>query len=83
MAAIEILKSTLRTREYIEKGEREGKSLVDAMNDGVVDGMMSFDNVLETMAREDVIGVSTALAYATNRTNLALVMHDILGPEDQ
>ena len=83
VAAIEILKSTLRTREYIEKGEREGKSLVDAMNDGVVDGMMSFDNVLETMAREGVIGVSTALAYATNRTNLALVMHDILGPEDQ
>ena len=27
MAVLEILKSTMRTREYIEKGEGEGKSL--------------------------------------------------------
>jgi twitching motility protein PilT len=82
VAAIEILKSTLRTREYVEKGEREGKSLVDAMNDGEVDGMISFDRVLEQMAREDAISVPTALAYATNRTNLQLTMHDILEPGD-
>ena len=30
VAAIEILKSTARTRDYVEKGEREGKSLYDA-----------------------------------------------------
>jgi twitching motility protein PilT len=29
VAAIEILKSTARTRDYVEKGEREGKSLYD------------------------------------------------------
>ena len=34
VAAIEILKSTLRTREYLEKGEVEGKELLDAMRDG-------------------------------------------------
>src|SRR5213082_1385328 len=34
IAAIEILKSTMRTREYVEKGESEGKSLLDAMRDG-------------------------------------------------
>ena len=39
MAAIEILKSTARTRDYIEKGEREGKSLYDAMRDGNLEGM--------------------------------------------
>src|SRR5207245_1740172 len=31
IAAVEILKSTMRTREYVEKGESEGKSLLDAM----------------------------------------------------
>src|SRR5207237_7693153 len=29
IAAVEILKSTMRTREYIEKGEGEGKTLLD------------------------------------------------------
>ena len=38
-AAIEILISTMRTREYVEKGEGEGKTLVDAMRDGTLDGM--------------------------------------------
>lgn len=83
VAAIEILKSTLRTREYVEKGEREGKSLVDAMNDGEVDGMQSFDRVLERMALEGSITMSTALAYSTNRTNLQLALHDLAGPEEQ
>jgi twitching motility protein PilT len=82
VAAIEILKSTGRTRDYIEKGERDGKSLVDAMNDGEVDGMQSFDRVLERMAREGAITAATALTYASNRTNLQLAIHDILGPED-
>jgi twitching motility protein PilT len=83
MAAIEVLKSTLRTREYIEKGEREGKSLVDAMKDGEVDGMQCFDRVLENMAREGHISVATALGYATNRGNLRLTLDDIAGPEDE
>ncbi len=34
MAIIEMLKATMRTREYIEMGEKEGKSLLDAMRDG-------------------------------------------------
>ena len=34
VAVIEILKSTMRTREYVEKGEGEGKTLLDAMRDG-------------------------------------------------
>ena len=77
VAAIEILKSTLRTREYVEKGERSGKSLVDAMNDGEVDGMQSFDRVLERLTRAGEISVPTALAYSTNRTNLQLALHDM------
>src|SRR6266849_480415 len=43
IAVIEILKATMRTREYIERGEKEGKSLLDAMRDGEMDGMQHFD----------------------------------------
>jgi twitching motility protein PilT len=83
IAAIEVLKSTLRTRDYIEKGEREGKSLVDAMNDGEVEGMQSFDKVLERMARAGDISLATALAYSTNRGNLRLALDDLAAPEDE
>src|SRR5256885_9778364 len=38
--------STPRTREYIENGEAEGKSLLDAMRDGKLDGMQDFDTVI-------------------------------------
>ena len=34
IAICEILRSTSRTREYVQEGEREGKSLHDAMEDG-------------------------------------------------
>jgi twitching motility protein PilT len=46
LAVLEILKSTMRTREYIEKGEREGRSLLDAKADGELDGKQHFDGEL-------------------------------------
>ncbi|HEX6865449.1 MAG TPA: PilT/PilU family type 4a pilus ATPase [Thermoanaerobaculia bacterium] len=72
IAVLEILKSTNRTRDYILKGEHEGRSLLDAMHDGGIDGMQTFDDELEKMWEKGVIGKDTALAYATNPTNLAL-----------
>jgi twitching motility protein PilT len=77
IAALEILKATGRTQEYIIKGEAQGRSLVDAMNDGELDGMRSFDKVLEDLARAGGVSVATALAYASNRTNLQLSLHDL------
>ncbi|MEM6453898.1 MAG: PilT/PilU family type 4a pilus ATPase [Acidobacteriota bacterium] len=79
IAAIEIMKSTLRTRDYITKGESEGRSLLDAIKDGDQDGMQSFDQVLEQMVRDGALDMSTALAYATNRGNLQLEMADLTG----
>lgn len=79
VAAIEILKSTMRTREYIEKGESEGKSLIDAMEQGDQDGMQTFDNVIETFIREGVVAIETALPYATNQNNLLLKISDLAG----
>ncbi|HEX7677335.1 MAG TPA: PilT/PilU family type 4a pilus ATPase [Thermoanaerobaculia bacterium] len=72
IAALEILKSTMRTRDYVLKGENEGRSLIDAMHDGSVDGMQTFDDELEKLWTARVITREIALAYATNPTNLAL-----------
>jgi len=77
IAAIEILKSTIRTREYIEKGESEGKSLIDAMEQGDQDGMQTFDGVIEKMIRTGVVTKEVALPYATNANNLLLRLTDM------
>ena len=34
MAVLEILKSTMRTRDYMQAGDVDGKTLLDAMRDG-------------------------------------------------
>jgi len=83
VAAIEILKSTGRTKDYIEKGEREGKSLVDAMMDGELEGMQTFDQVLERLVRDGTITLGNALAYATNRNNLMLSLQDFAEAQSQ
>ncbi|MEM1176792.1 MAG: PilT/PilU family type 4a pilus ATPase [Acidobacteriota bacterium] len=76
-AAIEIMKSTFRTRDYINKGEGEGRSLIDAIKDGDQDGMQDFDGVLENMIRARTIDREVGLAYATNPGNLELEIADL------
>ena len=53
IAVLEILKSTMRTREYLERGEGEGQTLLDAMRDGELDGMQHFDGELEKLLRAE------------------------------
>ena len=64
--------------KYIEKGESEGKSLLDAMRDGSNDGMQHFDAEIEKFIRGGVIDVDTGLAYATNGGNLRLELTDFI-----
>ena len=77
VAAIEILKSTARTREYMEHGERDGKSLLDAMDQGDLEGMQTFDGVLERYVREGLVKKDDAMAYASNPGNLMLRLSDL------
>src|SRR5256886_166032 len=78
IAAVEILKSTMRTREYVEKGETEGKSLLEAMRDGDTDGMQYFDGELDKFIRAGLVDFETALGFATNAGNLRLELQDYL-----
>jgi len=76
--ALEILRSTLRTREYVEQGEKEGKTLLDAMRAGSEDGMQHFDGEIERLIREGTISVETGMHYATNPNNLRLEISDVI-----
>jgi twitching motility protein PilT len=84
IAAVEVLKSTMRTREYVEKGEGEGKTLLDAMRDGSTEGMQHFDGEIEKLIRAGIVDFETALSYSTNAGNLRLEMADYLdGSQNQ
>jgi twitching motility protein PilT len=61
----------------MEYGEREGKSLTDAMEQGDLDGMQTFDGVLERYVREGLVKKEDAMAYATNPGNFLLRLSDM------
>src|SRR2546423_8253109 len=82
MAAVEILKSTPRSREYIEEGESEGKTLLDAMRDGKLDHMQDFDTVIKQLVENGTISIDDALTFATNQNNLLLALKGLSSSED-
>ncbi|HEV7373892.1 MAG TPA: PilT/PilU family type 4a pilus ATPase [Pyrinomonadaceae bacterium] len=82
IAAVEILKSSPRTREYIEEGESEGKSLLDAMRDGKLDGMQDFDGVIKEMIERNIVTMEDGLAFSTNQNNLLLALKGLSSSDD-
>jgi twitching motility protein PilT len=66
----EILKANARTRECIEKGERDGKTLLDAMKAGASEGMQHFDGEIAQLVRDRVVDLETGLSFASNPTVL-------------
>ncbi len=77
MAAVEILRSSPRTREYIEAGEADGKSLLDAMKDGKLDGMQDFDGVIKELIETGAVTLEDGLTFATNPNNLNLSLKGV------
>jgi twitching motility protein PilT len=75
---LEILRATLRTRDYVEQGESDGKTLLDAMRVGQEDGMQHFDGEIERMIRAGTISLETGMTYATNANNLRLEIADYI-----
>jgi twitching motility protein PilT len=82
IAAVEILRSSPRTREYIEAGEVDGKSLLDAMRDGKLDGMQDFDTVIKALIEKDTITLEDGLTFATNPNNLLLSLKGVTASEE-
>lgn len=82
IAAVEILRSSPRTREYVEAGEAQGKSLLDAMRDGKLDGMQDFDTVIKDLIHRRIITIEDGLPFATNQNNLLLSLKGLASSED-
>src|SRR6266498_627227 len=82
IAAVEILRSSPRTREYIEAGEADGKSLLDAMRDGKLDGMQDFDTIIRGLIERGIISLEDGLTFATNQNNLLLSLKGLTAAED-
>ena len=70
VAAFEILKANPRTRECIEKGERENRSLLDAIKDGASEGMQHFDGEIAQLVQDRVVDLETGLSFASNPASL-------------
>ncbi len=66
----EILKANARTRECVEKGDRDGKTLLDAMKAGSSEGMQHFDGEIAQLVRDRIVDLETGLSYASNPTVL-------------
>jgi twitching motility protein PilT len=66
MPVAEILKANARTRECIEKGEREGKTLLDAMKAGSAEGMQHFDGEIAQLVRDRIVDLETGISFASN-----------------
>jgi twitching motility protein PilT len=62
----EILKTNPRTRECIEKGERDGKTLLDAIKACSNEGMQHFDGEIAQLVRNRVVELEAGLAVASN-----------------
>ena len=82
IAAVEILRSTPRTRGYDENGETQGKSLVEAMRDGKLDGMQDFDTVIRDFIERKIVSLEDGLAFATNQNNLLLSLKGLTSSDD-
>jgi twitching motility protein PilT len=82
IAIAEILRASPRTREYIESGEADGKSLLDAMRDGKLDGMQDFDSVIIELIESRVISLEDGLTFATNQNNMLLSLKGLTAAQD-
>ncbi len=70
VAVVEIAKANPRTRECIERGERDGKTLLDAIKAGVSEGMQHFDGEIAQLVRDRVVDLEVGLSFASNPTVL-------------
>jgi twitching motility protein PilT len=73
---VEILRGTPQTRERLETGDRDGKTLLDCIKAAGADGMQHLDAEIEKLVRTGIIDADTALTYATSPSQLRQVLKD-------
>src|SRR5215472_13962644 len=66
LPVFEILKSNARTRECVEKGEHDGRTLLDAIKGGEADGMQYFDGEIAKLVRAGLVDLDTGVSFSSN-----------------
>src|SRR5262245_2882188 len=77
VAAVEIMRTTLRVQDSILHGEEEGKTFYDIIATGVASGMQTFDKSILKEYEDQLITEQTALAYASQRSVVRRGIDDI------
>jgi len=70
IAVVEMLKARPHTQSCMEVNDSSGENLLQAMRDGVADGMQHFDGELEKLVRAGVVDSDAAMMYATDPQEL-------------
>ena len=68
VAAVEIMRQSLRTQDTIVNGESEGKTFYEIIEAGVATGMQTFDASIIDVYEKGLISEETAVAYASSRS---------------
>jgi len=68
VAAFEIMGSNLRIKELIIQGETEDKTYYDIIQQGEAFGMMTFEQCISELFRQELINEQTAVSYATRKS---------------
>jgi twitching motility protein PilT len=67
VAAFDVMGTNLRVKDTILNGESEGKTFYEIIQAGTAFGMITFDDYIIKLYREDLISEDTAKAYASNK----------------
>jgi twitching motility protein PilT len=67
VAAFEIMGSNLRVKDAVLHGESEGKTFYDMIEQGQPFGMMTFDQCIADLYRQELITEETAMGYASRK----------------
>ena len=70
VAVVEILKSNSQTRDIVERGERPGHTLLDAIKASENEGMQHFEGEIAKLVRSGLVDLETGLCFASNATAL-------------
>jgi len=65
-----MLKAHPHTQSCMEVNDSSGENLLQAMRDGLADGMQHFDGELEKLVRAGVVDFDAAMMYATDPQQL-------------
>lgn len=83
VAAFEIMGTNLRVKDTILNGESEGKTFYEIIQASAPFGMITFDDYIIKLYKEDLVSEDTAKAYASNKGIVGRGIDSVKGERGQ